>query len=384
MSDPLTRNTVIASLLLILILGLAADGILAAADDAGQAVDHSEMDHSSHAMMAMGAKRDAKGRRLYSMKHHVTPEVADELRKNIPLFATYSDAEINLSMEMMGPNYEWFISDEDVTGEQGLLLLMHGFKERGDAAFKQDMQPMASIFPTAMAAGMSMMMSDHIQWGIRDLEAAGAKTIVVVPVISTRFNTMMRQWEYIFGEYDRPSYATVRRITSDARILIADPPGDDPLIAEIMLDHAWEISEDPENEIVIIAAHGPTFEDDNQMVLAELNTLAKIMREDGDFADVQAITLQDDAPVEIRDRNVAKLRGMVEAATADGRQVLIVTNLIGTRTIQAKLRADLEGLNYRFNKKGIVGHDNFMKWMGEAIREELERNKAPPSATAVR
>ena len=55
--------------------------------------------------------------------------------------------------------------------------------------------------------------------------------------------------------------------------------------------------------------------------------------------------------------------------------MLVVTNLIGTRTIQAKLRKDLKGLDYNFNAKGIVAHPNFMKWMGETIRDELERNE---------
>ncbi|MGI9330170.1 MAG: hypothetical protein ACR2QB_05585 [Gammaproteobacteria bacterium] len=345
-------------------------------------MDHSKMDHSGGDMMAMGERRDDKGRRLYGMKHNVSPAMANELRANIPLFASYSDAEIDLSMEMMGSNYEWYLSNAGVSGDQGLLLLMHGFRERGDAAFKQEMQPMANIFPTAMAAGMSMMMSDHIRWGVKDLEAAGVKTIVVVPMVSTRYNTMMRQWEYIFGQQEKPSFATVPRVETAAQILIADPPGDNPLIAEILLDHAMDISQDPANEVVIIAAHGPSFEYDNKKVLGELANLAQIVLEDGDFSNVEAITLQDDAPKEIRDRNVAKLRAMVEGATADGKSVLVVTNLIGTRTIQAKLRADLKGLEFKFNKNGIASHSNFMKWMGEAVREELERNEVASAADA--
>ena len=376
----LPRLAVMATLSLVAHAALAGAHAGAESMDHSQ-MDHSQMDHSGQSMMSMGELRDEKGRRLYGMKHNVTPEMANELRQNVPLFASYSDAEINLSMEMMGSNYEWYLSEANISGDQGLLLLMHGFRERGDTAFKKNMQPMANIFPTAMAAGMSMMMSDHIQWGVKDLEAAGVKTIVVIPIVSTRYNTMMRQWEYIFGQYPEPSYASVSQVQSDAQILIANPPGDDPLIAEILLDHAMDISEDPENEVVIIAAHGPSFEDDNKKVLAELDDLAKIVREDGDFADVQAMTLQDDAPTEIRERNVAKLRSMVEAAAADGKQVLIVTNLIGTRTIQAKLRDDLKGLDYKFNKNGIVSHDNFMKWMGEAVRYQLERDEAPAAAS---
>lgn len=338
-------------------------------------------DHSAHAghEMAGGAERDELGRRLYGMKHQISPEIANELRRKVPLFRNYSDAQIGLSMEMMGPNYEWYLSDPGLKADEGVLILVHGFKNADDR-FKRQIESLANIFPLALAPGMSMVMSEHIQLAIDDLEAAGAKTIVVVPVVSTRYNTMLRQWEYIFGLRDEAPYASVPRVHARAKIRFAPPPGDDPHIAEILLDHAHEISTDPSREVVIIAAHGPTFEDDNRKALAELETLARYMREDGDFADVEAITLQDDAPPAIRARNVEKLRGMVEAANAKGLQVLVVTNLIGTRTIQAKLRKDLAGLDYKFNAKGVVAHPNFMKWMGEAIRHELESAEAQAAA----
>lgn len=339
----------------------------AAATDAG-------MDHSMHNMAGHSAERDEMGRRLYGMKHEMTPEIMAELREKIPLYESYSDAEINMSMMMMGSNYEWYLSDADVQGSQAVLLLLHGFRE-GDPIFKEQVQGYATIFPTAMAPGMSMMMSDHIQLAIDDLEAAGAQTIVVVPVVSTEYNTMMRQWEYIFGLQDEAPYASVARVSSDAEILFAKPPGDDPVIAEILIDHAMELSEDPKREAVVIAAHGPSFEDDNKKVLAELASLAGIIKEDSDFAEVDAITLQDDAPAAIRDANVAKLRAMVKAANDRGLQVIVVTNLIGTRTIQAKLRKDLKGLDYRFNNKGISEHPSFVnEWLGDTIRAQLENN----------
>jgi len=331
-------------------------------------------DHSGHDMSAHSTERDELGRRLYGMKHNVTPEVAQELREKIPLFYEYSDAEIGLSMKMMGSNYAWYLSTDSVEGSQGVLLLLHGFRD-GDPMFKQEVEMYSDIFPTAMAPGMSMMMSDHIQLAIDDLAAAGAEEIAVVPIVSTRHNTMMRQWEYIFGKREEAPYATIARVETDAQVNFAAPPGDDPIIAEILIDHALEISTDPAKEAVIIAAHGPSFEDDNELVLEELENLAKIMLEDGDFADVRGITLQDDAAPEVRDANVAKLRKMVVDSAAEGYEVLVVTNLIGTRTIQSKLRKDLKGLDYRFNKKGISAHPNFVEeWMGEAIREQFERN----------
>ena len=99
------------------------------------------------------------------------------------------------------------------------------------------------------------------------------------------------------------------------------------------------------------------------------------MRADSDFAEVIGVTLQDDAPKEIRDANVENLRSIVEEAVSNDKTVLVVTNLIGSRTIQSKLRSDLKGLDYQFNAKGIVMHDNFTKWMGESVRGQLEGQK---------
>ena len=366
-----TTTTFPAGLLLAMVLALVC-AVPGLADEQSEGMT---MDHSGHDMGAMGAERDELGRRLHGMKHEITPEVANEIRAKVSLYKDFSDAEIALAMQNMGPNYEWFISKPDVQGEQGVLLLMHGFRDRGDKAFKERMQPIADVFPTAMAAGMSMMMSDHIQWAVRDLESAGAKTIVVVPIVSTEFNTMLRQWEYIFGLRDESEYVAVPRVKTDAKIVMASPPNDDPLVAEILLDHALELSTNPENEVVIIVAHGPSFDEDNKRAMQQLANLARYMSEDSDFSEITGLTLQDDAPREVRAANVARLRAMVEKAASEGKDVLIVSNLIGTFTIQAKLRKDLKGLDYKFNRKGIIEHDAFMKWLLETIHEGFRSSR---------
>ena len=337
-------------------------------------MDHSTMDHSSHDMAGHSTERDAQGRRLYGMAHNVPPEIADELRQKIPTQKDATDAQIALMMKVMGGNYSWYLSDEDMRGDQGLLILLHSSRQ-GDPIFKAKVEDFADIFPTALAPGMAMAMSSHIQLALDDLKAAGAETIVVVPILATSHNTLMRQWNYIFGREDEAAYGTVPRVSTDAELLFLDPPGDDPLIAEILIDHAYEISEDPGNEIVIVTAHGPVFEEDNKKVKKELKNLARIIKEDGGFAGAYGVSLQDDAPQEIRDANVARMRGIVEDATGKGQRVLIVTNLTGTRTIQAQIRKDLTGLDYEFNPKGVSEHPNYiLGWMGDSVSQILENN----------
>ncbi|MGI9342023.1 MAG: hypothetical protein ACR2QV_04195 [Gammaproteobacteria bacterium] len=358
-----------------LILGLVAVSATAGGHDKQAEMDHSGHDMSGHDMAGHSTDRDEMGRRLHGMKHNVSPEIADQLRENIYGWENVSDAEIALSMQMMGSNYEWYLSNDDVSGKTGVLILLHGFGDRGDKIFKDQLQPFASAFPMSLSMGMSMMMSQHIQLGLDDLVAAGAERIIVIPIVSTEYNTMIRQWQYIFGILDQPSYASVPRVSTTAEISFMSPPNDDPIVAEMLLDHAMEISENPAEEVVIVVAHGPSLPADNVKQLVIMDNLAKFVKDDGGFAAVYSATLQDDAPPEMRDANVAKLRAMVEQAHADGKRPIIVTSLIGARTIQKKLRKDLAGLDYAFNAKGLVQHDLFVTWIGETVREELARTE---------
>jgi hypothetical protein len=367
----LRNNRLLCRLLIsaaVVFIAVGASPVNAEAHD-----EHADHDMSGHDMSSHSTERDEQGRRLHDMKHTVSQETLEQLQTNVRGWDNITAEEVALSMVQMGPNYEWYISSEGVSGSTGVLILLHGFRERGDKLFKQRLQPYADIFPMVISPGMSMVMSQHIQLGLDDLAAAGVEKVVVVPIVSTEHNTMIRQWQYIFGLQDEFAYADVPQVETDAQIVFAAPPGDDPFVAEILLDYALELSVDPANEVVIIASHGPSAEADNQLQLALMDNLARIVKEDGGFSAVRSATLQDDAPPEVRSANVEKLRGMVTDAQADGKEVLIVTNLIGAYTIQSKLRKDLKGLDYKFNAKGLVQHDSFVEWIGEVVRVELEQ-----------
>jgi len=358
---------------------------------AGHSAPDSAADHSGHAGHAgheghagHSTEPDEMGRRLYGMEHQMPPELYDELRANIPLFARYSNAEIDLSMEQMGPEYSWYISPPELRGDQGVLMLSHGFRERGDMMFRRSVQNYANIFPTALAPGMAMMMNDHIQLALDDLRAAGVKTVVVIPILSSSHNELMRQWEYILGFRDQAEFASVGQVNTEGlEIIITEATNDNPMIAEILTDYAEEISENPANEFIMVLAHGASGADseaDNVKEREILNTLARYVVEDGGFAGGAGMLLQDDAPPEIRAQNVEAMRKVVADANAAGQRVLVVTNLLGSRTIQAKMREDLAGLDYRLNAKGLTQHENFTTWVGEMIRGGFEKAAAPASA----
>jgi len=321
--------------------------------------------HSGHAAM------DEQGRRFYGMEHSLTDEQIAELKQRIEQYRHVPDQKIAESMERMGSSYEWYISDSELQGDAGVLVVAHGFRDVGDRIFRERLSKVSTSYPTALGLGMSMTMSDHLQYAVDDLQAAGAERIVVVPVVSNSHNSLMRQWNYIFGRSDEPSYATVPQVTTDADLVFAPTPENHPLFAEVLLDYALEISDEPAKEFVLVVAHGPESAEDNLITLDILSDYAAYIQKNGRFADTGIASLQDDAPAQVRQANVKAMREEVQAAQAAGYRVLVVTSLIGARVVQAELRRALRGLDYTFNAKGIAQHDNFIRWIEVSVDEAL-------------
>lgn len=325
------------------------------------------------AMAQDHATHDSAAATVSHGDHQMTPEMLSVLRERIPAYREYPDQQILLEMQMMGPNKSRYLSPDNVRGDVAVLVLIHGFGTTGDRIMTEAVQPMASIFPSAMSAGMSMMGSEHIQKSLDDVTAAGAKTVIVVPMVSSRRNTLIYQWEYIFGLREHGGYYDVPRVDTNDRVIMTEPPAGHPLITRIVLDHALEMSTDPESEAVFIVAHGPIHDEENQAQLQALAAQAERIRELGGFWSVQGVTLQDDAAPAVRAVNVQKLRASVEAATAAGKRVLIVTDLLAARSIQWKIERDLAGLDYEFSVKGITMHPDFTRWYQETVMAAMKQ-----------
>ena len=325
----------------------------------------------SHGTHMQHTEPDDLGRLLYGMEHSADKTMLDEIRVKGLFPGAPSNKQILTMMNNMGSNYTWPASDERLRSDAGILILAHGFGDHGDQTLRNQMLSMGEDVPLSFAFGMSMMMSDHIQLGMDDLTEAGAADIVIIPAVSTRHNTLKRQWDYVFSLRDEAEYASVPRVSTDARLHFAEPLEDHPLVGKILVDYAAEISKNPPREEVIIVGHGPVDPGDNQQQLDIMDSLADYIRESAEYAEVHVATLQDDAPVEVRRANVKALRTLIIDARDVGRDTLVVTNLLGTRMVQSSLRRDLRGLGYRFNSKGLIQHDNFIEWINASARENL-------------
>ena len=317
---------------------------------------------------------DEDGKRLesYQVKHDMDAETLAALRDQIALYRGMTDRELNMNMSAMGPNYEWYVSDLDVDGDIGVLILSHGVGKNSDRMLHDTLQPIGEGQPTALAFGMAMMTSAHLQSTVDDLTERGAETVVLVQNgTTTNYNSLTRQWKYIFNLGEEATYLEVPVIESDATFVMAEPFGAHPLITDILYDHVKEVSTNPANELVIIVGHGPEDTDDNGPDLEILQAHVDRIKAKNEFADVRIINLQDDAIPPIRKSNVKRLRRWIKKGDDQGQDVIVVAIAAASHGVQTHIEQDLRGLNYTFADKGMAEHPKYVEWLSAAIDETI-------------
>jgi len=318
---------------------------------------------------------DEDGKRLesYQVKHQMDEETLAALRAKIALYRGMTDREINMNMSGMGPNYEWYASDQSLNGDIGVLILSHGVGENSDRMMKEAMSPIADAKPTAIGFGMAMMSSSHLQSAVDDLVARGATTIILVQNgVSTEYNSLTRQWKYIFDLGEDATYLEVPPVQAEGvRFVMTPPLGDHPMITEILYDHAKEVSKNPSNEFLVIVGHGPEDTEDNIPDLETISMHADRIRAKNEFADVKIINLQDDAIPPIRKSNVKKLRRWIKKADDDGQDVIVVAIAAASHGVQQHIIQDLRGLNYTFAEKGMSEHPLFIEFVESQVNDTV-------------
>jgi len=318
-------------------------------------------DHSQHRMAPQNQDHDHSS---------MTQEQFDELREKVEFYRELPNEAIVASMSRMR-NMGGMISDADVIGDVGILALAHGYTDEGNVQWMEKFDSVSETYPTAYGLGMAMMGGEHIQRAIDGLEAAGAKTILVLRTETGEANSLVYQWEYIFGRRDEASYLAGQRVTTNADIIWGPSPTAHPIMADIMLDHARALSSNPENELVMIMGHGAMTKKENDMDLEILSKHAAQIKDKGGFQDVKYWNVQDDLPPDGRAANVTKIRAMIQEAKDQGRDVIVVTNVLTQSGVMGRLKADADGLGAKFSDRGLMQNPLFSEWIKTALEENI-------------
>jgi hypothetical protein len=254
--------------------------------------------------------------------------------------------------------------------EFGVIIMAHGGTPLWNKTVAAVVKKAEIPYPTKIFFGMGHSRDevDELQADINSLQNKGVHTIVIVPLLVSPYSEVYRQWRYLLGADVNPGFNTnFFPVEKHVDIQFTDPLNDDPIVGLILLDRAREVSQSPEQESVILVAHGPNDESDNEKWMNSLHRLSATIKERGHFRSAEGITLRDDATNEVRSQAIETLRNRVAEINKAGGKVIIIPLLIAPGGIENKIGIALKGQVYTLNGKVLLPDHRISQWIRSKV-----------------
>lgn len=291
----------------------------------------------------------------------------------------------------------------------GVLVLAHGGNPNWQKAVEEAVEPLRNKYTISIAFGMAD--PSTIEAGLKELEIQSVKKVVVVPLFVSSHSPIIRQTEFLLGfrkeladeplpvhnhgsvinhhehnrflhqsedtkqEYNHNKMVQLTPLKVNQKIIIAKALDEHPLVAEILSERVLELSREPDNETIVLVAHGPNDESDNKGWIKCMENLSDQMRalfagKGRRFKQIFCLTIRDDAPSEIYEQAKEHLRNIVRQAGKDG-EVIVVPLLLAPGGVEKGIVSRLEGLQYKWSGKTLLPHPNITKFIEESVATAL-------------
>ena len=301
----------------------------------------------------------------------------------------------------------------------GVLVLAHGSADPTWNNTVTDVTAsLAEQYPLEIAFGMANPYS--MQPAIDSLEAENVDQIVVVPLFVSSFSPIIRQNEFLLGLRDsladapmppmahemtdemksmmaedmshkkmtmdhsghdmHDSEFTLEPLDINSKIIFTEPLDDHPLIGEILYERVEAVSKNPSTETILLVAHGPVKDSDNEKWVSTLENLGEQIRrhqaEHGkeDFYKIISLTVRDDASEEVYDAAKQEFRSFVKEAGEYG-EAIVIPVLLSKGGVERRYLTRLEGLDYVWGGETILPHKNVATFLEQSVSKALQENK---------
>jgi sirohydrochlorin cobaltochelatase len=261
----------------------------------------------------------------------------------------------------------------------GLLVMAHGGSPEWNQAILDAVKPLQDRYALEVAFGMADACS--IQQSVRDLEAKGVRRVGVVRLFVSG-ESWYERTEQILGVKDgapaaksgecaggdhasHHSMALFRIETQSSFVLSRQGLSEAAEMGAILAERASALSRNPEKEDVLVLAHGPGDDAENERWLVNLNARAGEIRRARPFHDVEVMTLREDWP-EKRKEAEQRVRDFVSRAASEGRRAIVIPfRLYGFGPYEKVL----SGLEYATDRQGLLPHANVAQWISRQAEE---------------
>ncbi|MET0535837.1 MAG: hypothetical protein ABW171_16595 [Steroidobacter sp.] len=262
----------------------------------------------------------------------------------------------------------------------GVLVMAHGGGQQWNKDVLAAVEPLKSEYNVEVAFGMADAAS--LQESVRQLETKGARRIGVVRLFISGESFKERTEQIlgiIPGAPPKPAEADAHaghgeghgghsmelwRVDTQASFVLSDQGlVEAPEMGEVLATRAKTLSKNPSQEDVLILAHGPGDDAENERWLKHLDARAEVVRKARPFHAVRVETLREDWP-EKRVEAEKRIRAFVEQSTREGRRAVVIPFRVQGFGPYAKV---LDGLDYTSDGQGLIPHPSVTEWIEHQI-----------------
>ena len=291
--------------------------------------------------------------------------------------------------------------------DTGVLIMAHGGSEEWNQHVKDAADPLEEDYPVEFAWGMANYVT--LQKSINRLEEQGVTEIITVPLFISSYSPIIRQNAYLFGlrdsladramplmhhteeyvemtgaEVDSSDYMhnmlmppNLQPLEIEAEITMTSALDDHDVVAQILRDRILALSDNPSNETVLLAAHGPGQESDNIKWIENMESLSRkvqqLQKKQGEaFKQIFALTVRDDAEDRIFNQAKQHLRAMVRQANQFG-DVIVVPLFLSSGGREQAIAERLEGLDFKWSGQTLLPDDKISDFLVNSVEKALTK-----------
>jgi sirohydrochlorin cobaltochelatase len=266
----------------------------------------------------------------------------------------------------------------------GTLIVAHG----ADSVWNAAVLDMARGVRTGGPVDVTFLMGPaarvhRFQDAVAALAAAGATTIVVVPLLVSSHGGHYEQARYLTGVTDtlipvmreHLAMSGIERPRIRVPLVVTRALDDAPELAQVLMDRARALTSTPRAQALFLIGHGPNSAEEKAAWMGHLRPLAETVRASTGFRDVHVGLVRDDAPEAVRADAVYEIRELITLeARITGKPVVVVPILIARGEISnATVPHDLEGLPITYGGAALLPHPALARWVERQVREAPQR-----------
>jgi hypothetical protein len=265
------------------------------------------------------------------------------------------------------------------------MVMAHGGTDEWNQAVLEAAKPLSEDYRVEVAFGMAD--ASTIQDSVTRLEAGGAEQIGVVRLFVSGESWYERTEQILGLTEGAPAREEVEtgheghgggghggeagdgeghhmppfwRIDTEASFALSrEGLGEADEMNEVLLERARSLSRDPTREDLLILAHGPGDDEENERWIAEIYERTDLLRRELGFRRVEVMTLREDWP-EKREAAEERIRAFVTRAGEEGGEAIVIPFRVFGFGPYAEV---LEGLEFNSNGEGLIPHAAVTDWL---------------------